>query len=82
MPLEKGIEKNLPYMLKAHTVDLMCYVYVDAITSVIPGVSLIKAIEMFKKHWNLSDEDYENETAKQMFYRHTENEFKNLNIKK
>lgn len=46
------------------TVDSCMFGWVEGIKSVFPNLTLEQAIEGFKEHWNLSEDDYSLDSAK------------------
>lgn len=66
MALKKGY---LPKFIQRRTFDVAMFFYVDAIHNEFPNVSIHKAIKMFASRYELTVDDFSEESAYQTYQR-------------
>ena len=63
MPKDKPFKNEIEAFYVSNIEDIALYMWVEAIQDILPSVKLKTAIEMFKKRFGLSEEDFSLESA-------------------
>lgn len=58
MPREKPFLKPIPAFYKRNAEDLMMYAFVEGVRTVLPSMQIKSIIDLFKKKFELDDDDY------------------------
>ena len=69
MPTEKRYYVNIPKALREQTLDAWMFAFVLGIRTSLPSVTIERAIEVFMKTFNLSEDVYPLDNAKVTYNR-------------
>jgi hypothetical protein len=77
MPRTKGIMINCEKLLRHSQLDSLMFGYVIGVINILPSVPIAKALQLFMKDFNLSEDDYSFDSAQTRFY-HLFSEYKDF----
>lgn len=82
MPKDKKIYINIPKFYRYDAIDKLMFGYVMGIRDVLPSVTIHRALEIFMDKYNLNEDNYPMDQAKQTWYRMFESykEYRKLDI--
>ena len=69
MPRYKPIVINCAKLLRHDKLDSMMFGYVIGVTNILPSVPITKALELFMRDFNLSEDEYSMDSAMNMYYK-------------
>ena len=62
-----SIRKAIPKLYKSNALNLLMLGYVQGMQDALPAITDDKALQMFMRHYRLTDEDFSLESAKVYF---------------
>ena len=69
MPSEREFEKRIPALYRRKTMDVFMFGYVSGIIDTLDSVSIKQAITIFLYRHNISEDDFNFDTAIQCYYK-------------
>ena len=68
MTKAKPIIINCEKLLRHDKLDSLMFGYVLGVTNILPSVPILKALELFMRDFNLSEDEYNMDSAQSKFY--------------
>ena len=69
MPKKKKLYVDVPKLLLYETIDHLLFAYIMGVQEIAPTASLQKSVELFMERFNLNEDNYPLDQAKQTWYR-------------